>query len=96
MRITTPVLPVTDLPAAIAALRVLGFEVIEAITGTAQLPTASVFWPGLMIELIHVPGSRGGACHIVVDALEPLVNDGRARGVELKLMAQAGEHISSV
>ena len=94
VRITTPVLPVTDLPAAIAALRVLGFEIREAVTGTAQLPTASVFWPGLMLELVHVPGSRGGACHVVVDALEPLVNDWRARGVEVKLVERAGERIA--
>ncbi len=94
VRITTPVLPVTDLPAAIAALRVLGFEIREAVTGTAQLPTASVFWPGLMLELVHVPGSRGGACHVVVDALEPLVKDWRARGVEVKLVERAGERIA--
>jgi hypothetical protein len=87
-----PVVPVADLAAAAAGLRALGFTVTESV----EPPTATATWPGLMIELVRAPSTPGGGCHIVVEAIDPLVAVWQSLGVDVRVMEHGGERVAYV
>jgi len=90
--LTIPVLTVTDLAAAAAGMRGLGFEVIEH----PGHPTASATWPGLVLELALAPALPGGACHIIVEAIDTLVAVWRSLGVDVRLVERGDERIAHI
>ncbi len=92
--LTVPILPVVDLAAAAAGLRALGFTVTES--DELPAPTASVSWPGLLIELVHAPASRGSGCHIVIEEFETLVATWKRLGVDVQVSEQDGERMAYV
>jgi hypothetical protein len=90
--LTVPILPVADLAAAAAGLRALGFTVTESV----DPPSATATWPGLAIELVHVPAAPGGCCHIIVEAIDPLVAAWKDLGVEVHVVEHGGERVAYV
>jgi hypothetical protein len=90
--LTVPILPVTDLAAAAAGLRVLGFTVTEY----AEPPTATAIWPGLVIELVRVPSTPGSGCHVVVEEIDTLVAGWKHIGVDVRVIEHGGERLAHV
>lgn len=90
--LTVPILPVSDLAAAAAGLRALGFNVTES----AELPTMTASWPGLVIELAYAPQGPGGCCHIVVEAIDALVAVWNDLGIDVRVLDHVGERVAHV
>jgi len=90
--LTVPILSVTDVSAAAAGLRALGFTVTESISP----PGATVTWPGLLFELAPAPSAPGSSCHIVVEALDPLIAVWKTTGVDLQVVDHFGERVACI
>jgi len=90
--LTVPVLPVPDLAAVAAGLRALGFTVVE----TAEPRTATAMWPGMVLELVHAPSTRGTGCHVVVETVDTLVDVWRSSGIDVRIVENGPERIALV
>ncbi len=89
--LVVPVLPVPDLGAVVAGLRGLGFVVAES-----SERTATATWPGMAIEIVHAPSTRGTGCHIVVETIDSLHAIWERSGVDVRIVEHGGDRIAFV
>ncbi len=90
--LTVPVLPVPDLGAVVAGLRALGF----AVTESSEPRTATATWPGMAIELVHAPSTRGTGCHIIVEAIDALLAVWQRSGIDVRIVEHGGDRIAFI